>query len=81
MRLFHPFEFEKAELHPDVSMMYLKGFSVIAYPCDEELPPSFWNKYNAEKRSLRLSGGETTEDLHWDTRRKGKGRYFGNSAA
>lgn len=63
LRLFQPFEFEKAELHPDVSMSYLKGFSVIAYPCDEDLPASFWNKYNAEKRSVRLSGGEVTEDF------------------
>lgn len=63
LRLFQPFEFEKAELHPDVSMSYFKSFSVIAYPCDEDLPASFWNKYNAEKRSLRLSGGEITEDF------------------
>lgn len=74
LRLFQPFEFDKAELHLDVSMSYLKGFSVIAYPCDEDLPPSFWNKYNAEKRSLRLSGGEITEDFGVMRRNAEKGR-------
>ncbi|MCI9408448.1 MAG: AraC family transcriptional regulator [Oscillospiraceae bacterium] len=80
LRLFHPFEFEKAELHPDVAMTYLKGFSVIAYPCDEELPPSFWNKYNAEKRSLRLSGGEITEDfgvMRWNPEKERLDYFIG----
>lgn len=63
LRLFQPFEFNIAEPNPQVSIGCLKAFSVVAYPCDEELPASFWNKYNAEKRSLRLSGGEITEDF------------------
>lgn len=78
LRLFQPFEFDKAELRPDISISYLKGFAVIAYPCDEDLPASFWNKYNAEKRSLRLSGGEITEDfgvMRWNPE-KGRLDYY-----
>lgn len=43
-------------------MMYLEKFTLIVYPCDEELPSNFWNKYNAEKRSVKLSGGRIVED-------------------
>ena len=78
LRLFQPFEFEKSEISPDVSMRYIKGFSVVAYPCDEDLPTSFWNKYHAEKRSLRLSGGEITEDfgvMRWNSE-KGRLDYY-----
>ena len=80
LRLFQPFDFNKAEICPDVSIGGLKGFSVVAYPCDEELPPGFWNKYNAEKRSARLSGGEVTEDygvMRWNPEKQGLDYYIG----
>lgn len=63
LRLFGPFKFDVDKREPVVSMMYLESFSIVAYPSDEELPPSFWNKYNAEKRSKRLSGGVIVEDF------------------
>lgn len=80
LRLFQPFELNKTEVCPEVSIGYLEGFSVVAYPCDEELPPCFWNKYNAEKRSARLSGGAVTEDygvMRWDPERRGLDYYIG----
>ena len=43
-------------------LVTLEAFSVVAYPSDEELPPRFWNKYNAGKWSERLSGRAMTED-------------------
>lgn len=78
LRLFQPFTFDSAELLPTVYMRYLESFTLVAYPFDEELPPNCWNKYNAEKRSLRLSGSEETEDfgaMVWDPE-KGRLRYY-----
>lgn len=63
LRLFEPFVFDPAEPRPEVSMRYLERFSLTAYPSDEPSPPLFWNKYNAERRSVRLSGGAVTEDF------------------
>ena len=63
LRLFEPYKFDADKREPAVSMMYLEAFSIVAYPSDEELPPSFWNKYNAEKRSKLLSGGGVVEDF------------------
>ena len=78
LRLYEPFVFDKAFLLPQISMMYLESFSLIAYPCCEDSPPNFWNRYNAEKRSLRLSGGTVTEDfgaMRWNAQ-EGQLDYF-----
>ncbi len=80
LRLFRRFEFEPTAPRPEVSFLWLNDFSVIAYPCDEEQPPHFWNRYNAEGRSARLSGGEITEDLgvmRWNTKKQGLDYYIG----
>ncbi len=72
LRLFQPFQFNSIESRPSVSMMYMDAFSVIAYPCDVDLPANFWNKYNAEKRSEYLSGGLIVEDfgvMQWNPER------------
>lgn len=79
--LYQPFTFDEKAVEPKVSMCYLKGFSVVAYPCgNKELPPDFWNKYNAEKRSQRLSGGEITEDygvMCWNCEKSRLDYYIG----
>lgn len=69
LRLFMPFSFEHSNPQPTVSMLYFKEFTLVVYPFDEELPPKCWNKYNAEKRSAKLSGGNIAEDfgvMIWD---------------
>jgi len=40
----------------------LDAFSLTVYANDEPSPPMFWNKYNARKWSLRLSGGAVVAD-------------------
>ena len=80
LRLYAPFEVGPVAPTPEVSMTYLEAFCLIAYPCDEPSPPSFWNKYNAEKRSKRLSGGAVTEDfgaMKWKGARKQLDYYIG----
>lgn len=80
LRLFQPFELNPAAPCPEVSFLWLKDFSVVAYPCDEELPPHFWNRYNAEGRSARLSGGVITEDIgvmRWNPENQALDYYIG----
>lgn len=63
LRLFEPFEFDRTDPRPEVSMRYLESFTLAAYSFDSEFPPNCWNKYNAEKRSAKLSGGAAVEDF------------------
>lgn len=62
LRLYPPFSFERGDPAPAVSICRLEGFAVLAYPFGTDFAPTAWNRYNAEKRSLRLSGGTTEED-------------------
>ena len=80
LRLFQPFEFYSGEIRPEVSMRYLEGFSLVVYPFGGELAPSCWNRYNAEKRSQRLSGGAVTEDfgvMLWNSQNNCLDYYIG----
>lgn len=80
LRLFQPFQLNPTEKFPEVSMLYMEKFTLIAYPCDEDLPANFWNKYNAEKRSERLSGGEIVEDygaMKWNAEKKRLDYFIG----
>lgn len=80
LRLFQPFQFNPEEPQPSVSMMYMEAFTVIAYPCDEDLPANFWNKYNAEKRSKHLSDGTIVEDfgvMQWNPERNRLDYFIG----
>ena len=73
LKLFMPFSFENYAFQPTVSMQYLNEFSLIAYPFEDKSPPNCWNKYNVEKRSLRLSGGNIVEDfgaMIWDNEKE-----------
>ncbi|MBE6561007.1 MAG: AraC family transcriptional regulator [Ruminococcaceae bacterium] len=72
LRLFLPFSPDRKKPQPSVSMQYIPPFTLTAYPFDNAFPPECWNRYNAEKRSARLSGGRITEDfgaMIWDSRR------------
>ncbi len=78
LRLFMPFSFEHSNSQPTVSMLYLKEFTLTVYQFDEKLPPKCWNQYNAEKRSVKLSGGDIVEDfgvMIWDNV-KGRLNYY-----
>ncbi len=80
LKLFEKFEFDTVTIRPSVSLCFLEDFVLIAYPCDEEKPPNFWNKYNSEKRSEKLSGGSVTEDfgaMIWNSKKKSLDYYIG----
>ena len=80
LRLFESFEPEPSVIRPEVSMGYLSDFTLLAYSFEGDAPPHFWNQYNAEKRSLRLSGGATVEDfgaMRWNSKTKRLDYYIG----
>ena len=69
LRLYESFDPDPAEPTPAVSLAFLQDFTLIVYPSDLHFPPHFWNRYNAEERSARLSGGRIVEDygaMRWD---------------
>ncbi|MBR7185345.1 MAG: AraC family transcriptional regulator [Clostridia bacterium] len=73
LRLYGPFSFAVSAPEPSVSLQYLTPFSLTVYRFDAEDPPACWNRYNAERRSIRLSGGAVTEDfgaMIWDGEKK-----------
>ncbi len=80
LRLFEPFRFDMDFPHPNVSICYLEGFSLTAYPFEDSFAPNCWNKYNTEKRSLLLSGNNVTEDygaMMWNFQKHKLDYYIG----
>ena len=80
LRLFMPFEFEKNNQKPSVAMKYVNGFSLTAYQFNNKFPPNCWNIYNAEDRSVKLSGGGVAEDfgaMIWDDNKNCMQYYIG----
>ena len=63
LRLYPPFSPEERKIRPEASLGFRDELTVVAYPYREKTPPHAWNLYNAERRSLRLSGGTPVEDV------------------
>ena len=83
LRLFEPFDFNAEFELPSVSICYLDGFSLVAYPFDDDFAPHCWNTYNAESLSIKLSGGKTVEDygaMCWNREKKKLDYYIGIDA-
>lgn len=83
LRLFEPFNFNAEFELPSVSICYLDGFSLVAYPFDDDFAPHCWNTYNAERLSVKLSGGKTVEDygaMRWNREKKKLDYYIGIDA-
>ena len=83
LRLFHPFDFNLTDPCPEVSMQYLERFNLVAYPFDDGFAPNCWNQYNAEKRSIRLSGGAVVPDygaMEWNFEKNKLDYFIGISA-
>ncbi len=62
LKLYERLKFEAKPFAVELEIVALEAFEVVAYPSDETYPPNFWNKYNARKWSLKLSGGTACED-------------------
>lgn len=80
LRLFEPFVFYPDKPSPLVAMKYIESFTLVAYAFDDDYPPDCWNRYNAEKCSDRLSGGEVSEDfgaMIWNTQKNRLDYYIG----
>jgi AraC family transcriptional regulator len=63
LKLFEPLTFDIKPFSVTPVIISLSGFSLTVFRSDEDYPPRFWNKYNARKLSLRLSGGKICEDF------------------
>ena len=63
LKLYEPLSFETKLFSVTPEIVTLPGFSLTVYRSDEDYPPNFWNKYNARKLSLRLSGGTPCLDF------------------
>lgn len=63
LKLYDRLRFETQPLMLEPEIVTLEPFGIVAYRSDESYPPNFWNKYNAQKRSLKLSGGAACEDF------------------
>lgn len=78
LKLYGKLELTETLMQLEPTLITLEAFRLIAYPCDEAFPPHFWNKYNANGWSKRLTGGITVEDYGvsiWDSEWK-KLDYF-----
>lgn len=62
LKLYERFSFQKLPFSVTPEFVTLDPFMLVVYPCDEDTPPKFWNKYNARKFSQKLSGGKVVKD-------------------
>lgn len=80
LRLTPPFRFDRDLSEPTVSLQYVKAFTVAAFPETAESPVALWNRYNASRRSLLLSGGRIVEDfgvMIWNPARQALDYHIG----
>lgn len=62
LKLCEPLSFETKPFNVKPEIITIPDLSLTAFKSDEDYTPCFWNKYNAKKLSLRLSGGKVCED-------------------
>lgn len=62
LKLYDKFSLQIEPFTITPEIIELDGFSLTVYPCDESYVPNFWNKYNCQKVSARLTGGRVCED-------------------
>lgn len=78
LKLQEAIHFDRDEFSIEGEIQRLDGFDLVVFPCDEDFPPHFWNKYNARKWSQKLSGGAIVEDYgvsFWNPQKE-KLEYF-----
>lgn len=62
LKLCARFEIAPAHCVLDCDIVELAPFRIVAYPSNEDDPTNFWNKYNTNGSSKRLSGGRDVID-------------------
>jgi AraC family transcriptional regulator len=80
LKLYEPLNFAVKPFRVTPELLSLDAFSLTVLKSDEEQPSNFWNKYNARRLSLLLSGGKTCEDFGvniWNERDKKIDYYIG----
>lgn len=80
LKLYERMVLEPTDFHVDVKLSVLESFNLVVYPSDESFAPNFWNKYNVNQWSKKLSGGITVEDYgvsFWNSKTKKLDYYIG----
>lgn len=80
LKLYERLILEEPEFEIEAALITFDDFRLIAYKSDEEYTPHFWNKYNANGCSKKLSGGDAVEDFGaciWNAERKKLDYYIG----
>lgn len=63
LKLYERLTLEHSTYDLNATLITLEEFRLVAYESDEEFAPHFWNKYNANGWSKKLSGGKVVEDF------------------
>lgn len=78
LKLYERISFEQPDFCVEGKLLALEPFRLVVYPSDEDFAPNFWNKYNVNQWSKKLSGGSSVEDYgvsFWNPE-SGKLDYF-----
>lgn len=62
LKLYERMVLEQDDFRVNAELLVLEPFKLVAYPSDENFVPNFWNKYNVNQWSKKLSGGAAVED-------------------
>lgn len=78
LNLCEPLSFNTGPFRVLPENVTIQDFSLTVYKCLRDDPPIWWNKYNAKRLSLRLSGGKICEDFGVSSRNNPENRldYF-----
>jgi len=61
LKLYNKAPLPQIAIAPEI--ITLPDFSLTVYPCNEDYPTNFWNKYNCRRYSQKLSGGSVAVDF------------------
>lgn len=80
LKLYEALNLKFTPFKAESEIIDVEGFSLTVYQSNEKSPPNFWNKYNAKKLSLKLSGGKICEDFgvsYWNENENRLDYYIG----
>lgn len=80
LRLYGKVELVQLPFRLEARVEMLESFHLVVYPSDEIFPPNFWNKYNVNQWSRKLSGGSVVEDFgvsDWNCEKNRLDYYIG----